>query len=91
MFREMLLPLFEPSDIGGVRALRWGRNDGALSWQNPSNTGNVPPLLAPANNGHDLLVGSPGASTTPIHSPGSSSTPIYSPGASKTPIYSPGS
>ncbi|GJX54835.1 hypothetical protein Tco_0283204 [Tanacetum coccineum] len=28
-----------------------------------------------------LLVGSPGASTTPIHSPGSSSTPIYSPGA----------
>ncbi|GJY47894.1 hypothetical protein Tco_0437850 [Tanacetum coccineum] len=38
-----------------------------------------------------LLVGSPGASTTPIHSPGSSSTPIYSPGASTTPIYSPGS
>ncbi|GJZ09402.1 hypothetical protein Tco_0543685 [Tanacetum coccineum] len=30
-----------------------------------------------------LLVGSPGASTTPIHSPGSSSTPIYSPGASR--------
>ncbi|GJZ94357.1 hypothetical protein Tco_0666560 [Tanacetum coccineum] len=38
-----------------------------------------------------LLVGSPGASTTPIYSPGSSSTPIYSPGASTTPIYSPGS
>ncbi|GKB50457.1 replication protein A 70 kDa DNA-binding subunit B [Tanacetum coccineum] len=37
-----------------------------------------------------LLVGSPGASTTPIYSPGSSSTPIYSPGASTTPIYSPG-
>ncbi|GKD39309.1 hypothetical protein Tco_1259516 [Tanacetum coccineum] len=28
-----------------------------------------------------LLVGSPGASTTPIYSPGSSSTLIYSPGA----------
>ncbi|GJS84529.1 senescence-specific cysteine protease SAG39-like protein [Tanacetum coccineum] len=38
-----------------------------------------------------LLVGSPGASTTPIYSPGSSSTPIYSPGASTTLIYSPGS
>ncbi|GJZ46458.1 hypothetical protein Tco_0594054 [Tanacetum coccineum] len=38
-----------------------------------------------------LLVGSPGASTTPIYSPGSSSTPIYSPGSSSTPIYSRGS
>nr|GEV79483.1 hypothetical protein [Tanacetum cinerariifolium] len=38
-----------------------------------------------------LLVGSPGASTTPIYSPGLSSTPIYSSGASTTPIYSPGS
>nr|GEV86182.1 oligopeptide transporter [Tanacetum cinerariifolium] len=38
-----------------------------------------------------LLVGFPGASTTPIYSPGSSSTPIYSPGSSSTPIYSPGS
>ncbi|GJZ64609.1 hypothetical protein Tco_0621030, partial [Tanacetum coccineum] len=38
-----------------------------------------------------LLVGSPGASTTPIYSQGSSSTPIYSLGASTTPIYSPGS
>ncbi|GJR02254.1 hypothetical protein Tco_0525238 [Tanacetum coccineum] len=38
-----------------------------------------------------LLVGSHGASTTPIYSPGSSTTPIYSPGASTTPIYSPGS
>ncbi|GKA37878.1 hypothetical protein Tco_0724443 [Tanacetum coccineum] len=38
-----------------------------------------------------LLVGSPGASTTPIYSPGSSSTLIYSPGSSSTPIYSPGS
>ncbi|GJQ92840.1 hypothetical protein Tco_0003979 [Tanacetum coccineum] len=38
-----------------------------------------------------LLVGSPGASTTPIYSPGSSSTPIYSLGASTTPIYSLGS
>ncbi|GKF97972.1 hypothetical protein Tco_0293793, partial [Tanacetum coccineum] len=37
-----------------------------------------------------LLVGSPGASTTPIHSSGSSSTPIYSPGSSSTLIYSPG-
>ncbi|GKE24576.1 hypothetical protein Tco_1436088 [Tanacetum coccineum] len=37
-----------------------------------------------------LLVGSPGASTTPIYSPGSSSTPIYSPGSSSTLIYSPG-
>ncbi|GJU15143.1 hypothetical protein Tco_1143109 [Tanacetum coccineum] len=35
-----------------------------------------------------LLVGSPGASTTPIYSPGSSSTPIYSPGSSSTLIYS---
>ncbi|GKA94686.1 hypothetical protein Tco_0816724 [Tanacetum coccineum] len=35
-----------------------------------------------------LLVGSPGALTTPIYSPGSSSTPIYSPGSSSTPIYS---
>ncbi|GKD93051.1 hypothetical protein Tco_1372888, partial [Tanacetum coccineum] len=30
-----------------------------------------------------LLVGSPGASTSPIYSPGSSSTPIYSTGASR--------
>ncbi|GJW50489.1 hypothetical protein Tco_0091840 [Tanacetum coccineum] len=36
-----------------------------------------------------LLVGSPGASTTPIYSPGSSSTPIYSPGSSTPPRYSP--
>ncbi|GKD52626.1 hypothetical protein Tco_1281602 [Tanacetum coccineum] len=38
-----------------------------------------------------LLVGSPGASTTPIYSPGSSSTPIYSPGSSTPPRYSPSS
>ncbi|GKE27260.1 hypothetical protein Tco_1442644 [Tanacetum coccineum] len=37
-----------------------------------------------------LLVGSLGASTTPIYSPGSSSTPIYSPGSSTPPRYSPG-
>ncbi|GJS19469.1 hypothetical protein Tco_0448101 [Tanacetum coccineum] len=37
-----------------------------------------------------LLVGSPGALTTPIYSPGSSSTPIYSPGSSTPPRYSPG-
>ncbi|GKE12263.1 hypothetical protein Tco_1415814 [Tanacetum coccineum] len=37
-----------------------------------------------------LLVGSPGASTIPIHSPGSSSTPIYSPGSSTPLRYSPG-
>ncbi|GJU18023.1 hypothetical protein Tco_1145989 [Tanacetum coccineum] len=37
-----------------------------------------------------LLVGSAGASTTPIYSPGSSSTPIYSPGSSTPPRYSPG-
>ncbi|GJZ21697.1 hypothetical protein Tco_0558736 [Tanacetum coccineum] len=37
-----------------------------------------------------LLVGSPGASTTPIYSPSSSSTPIYSPGSSTPPRYSPG-
>nr|GEV65460.1 hypothetical protein [Tanacetum cinerariifolium] len=36
-----------------------------------------------------LLVGSPGASTTPIYSPGSSSSPIYSPGSSTPPRYSP--
>nr|GEX59723.1 integrase, catalytic core [Tanacetum cinerariifolium] len=36
-----------------------------------------------------LLVGSSGASTTPIYSPGSSSTPIYSPGSSTPPRYSP--
>ncbi|GKC20095.1 hypothetical protein Tco_1022245 [Tanacetum coccineum] len=36
-----------------------------------------------------LLVGSPGASSTPIFSPRSSSNPIYSPGASTTLIYSP--
>ncbi|GKE13228.1 hypothetical protein Tco_1416779 [Tanacetum coccineum] len=36
-----------------------------------------------------LLVGSPGASTTPIYSPGSSSTPIYSSGSSTPPRYSP--
>nr|GEW88551.1 hypothetical protein [Tanacetum cinerariifolium] len=34
-----------------------------------------------------LLVGSPGASTTPIYSPGSSSTPIYSLGSSTPPRY----
>nr|GEX34947.1 transposase, MuDR, MULE transposase domain protein [Tanacetum cinerariifolium] len=37
-----------------------------------------------------LLVGSHGASTTPIHSPGSSLNPIYSPGSSTPPRYSPG-
>nr|GEU53056.1 hypothetical protein [Tanacetum cinerariifolium] len=37
------------------------------------------------------LVGSSGASTTPIYSPGSSSTQIYSSRASTTLIYSPGS
>nr|GEX37044.1 hypothetical protein [Tanacetum cinerariifolium] len=37
-----------------------------------------------------LLVGSPGASTTPIYSLGSSSTPIYSPRSSTPPRYSPG-
>ncbi|GKB88915.1 hypothetical protein Tco_0961187 [Tanacetum coccineum] len=36
-----------------------------------------------------LLVGSPGASTTPIYSPGSSTTPNYSLGSSTTPKYSP--
>nr|GEY59428.1 hypothetical protein [Tanacetum cinerariifolium] len=36
-----------------------------------------------------LLVGSSGASTTPIYSPGSSSTPFYSPGSSTPPRYSP--
>ncbi|GKE68915.1 hypothetical protein Tco_1526987 [Tanacetum coccineum] len=36
-----------------------------------------------------LLVGSHGASTTPIYSPCSSSTPIYSPGSSTPPRYSP--
>ncbi|GJY34565.1 hypothetical protein Tco_0419034 [Tanacetum coccineum] len=35
-----------------------------------------------------LLVGSPGASMTPIYSPGSSLTPIYSPGSSTPPSYS---
>ncbi|GKA90672.1 hypothetical protein Tco_0812542 [Tanacetum coccineum] len=35
-----------------------------------------------------LLVGSPGASTTPIYSPGYSSNPIYSPGSSSPPRYS---
>ncbi|GKA12935.1 hypothetical protein Tco_0692481 [Tanacetum coccineum] len=37
-----------------------------------------------------LLVGSPGASTTPIYSPGSSSTLIYSPESLTPPRYSPG-
>nr|GFC53614.1 hypothetical protein [Tanacetum cinerariifolium] len=37
-----------------------------------------------------LLVGSPGASTTPVYSPGSSSTSIYSPGSLTPPRYSPG-
>nr|GEX42449.1 hypothetical protein [Tanacetum cinerariifolium] len=37
-----------------------------------------------------LLVGSPGASTTPIYSPGSSSTLIYFPGSLTPPRYSPG-
>ncbi|GKB59791.1 retrotransposon protein, putative, ty1-copia subclass [Tanacetum coccineum] len=37
-----------------------------------------------------LLVGSPGASTTPIYSLGSSSNPIYSPGSSTPPRYSSG-
>ncbi|GJU31173.1 hypothetical protein Tco_1174762 [Tanacetum coccineum] len=36
-----------------------------------------------------LLVGTPGASMTPIYSPSSSSTPIYSPGSSTPPRYSP--
>nr|GFA93155.1 hypothetical protein [Tanacetum cinerariifolium] len=37
-----------------------------------------------------ILVGSPGASTTPIYSSGSSSTPIYSSGSSTPPRYSSG-
>nr|GFA38312.1 hypothetical protein [Tanacetum cinerariifolium] len=37
-----------------------------------------------------LLVGSPGASTTPVYCPGSSSTLIYSPGSLTPPRYSPG-
>nr|GEX96823.1 hypothetical protein [Tanacetum cinerariifolium] len=37
-----------------------------------------------------LLVGSSGASTTPVYSPGSSSTSIYSPGSLTHPRYSPG-
>nr|GEZ43954.1 hypothetical protein [Tanacetum cinerariifolium] len=37
-----------------------------------------------------LLVGSPGASTTPVYSPGSSSTSIYSPRSLTPPRYSPG-
>ncbi|GJZ67434.1 hypothetical protein Tco_0630674, partial [Tanacetum coccineum] len=37
-----------------------------------------------------LLVGSLGASTTPIYSSGSSSSPIYSPGSSTPLRYSPG-
>nr|GEZ04971.1 hypothetical protein [Tanacetum cinerariifolium] len=37
-----------------------------------------------------LLVGSPGASTTPVYSPGSSSTSIYSSGSLTPPRYSPG-
>nr|GEV46399.1 hypothetical protein [Tanacetum cinerariifolium] len=36
-----------------------------------------------------LLVGFPGAPTTPIYSPGSSSSPIYSSGSSTPPRYSP--
>nr|GEU81564.1 probable galacturonosyltransferase 7 isoform X1 [Tanacetum cinerariifolium] len=36
-----------------------------------------------------LLVGSPGASTTPVYSPGSSSTSIYSPRSLAHPRYSP--
>nr|GEX20054.1 hypothetical protein [Tanacetum cinerariifolium] len=35
-----------------------------------------------------LLVGSPGASTTPVYSPGSSSTSIYSPGSLTPSRYS---
>ncbi|GKC61869.1 hypothetical protein Tco_1089467, partial [Tanacetum coccineum] len=38
-----------------------------------------------------LLVGSPGASMTPIYSPGYSSTLIYSLGSLTPPRYSPGS
>nr|GFC09960.1 hypothetical protein [Tanacetum cinerariifolium] len=37
-----------------------------------------------------LLVGSSGASTTPVYSPGSSSTLIYSSGSLTPPCYSPG-
>ncbi|GKC13152.1 hypothetical protein Tco_1009934, partial [Tanacetum coccineum] len=35
-----------------------------------------------------LLIGSPGASTTPSYSPGPSTTPSYSPGPSTHPSYS---
>ncbi|GJT60220.1 hypothetical protein Tco_1003753 [Tanacetum coccineum] len=49
----------------------------------------TPEVLASPKERVRLLVGSPGASTTPIYSPGSSSTPIYFPG-SLTPLrYSP--
>ncbi|GKB78358.1 hypothetical protein Tco_0945253 [Tanacetum coccineum] len=43
----------------------------APSLQNPTNTENVPLLLAPTNNGHDLIIGV-GSSTPQSYSPGSS-------------------
>nr|GEW41801.1 hypothetical protein [Tanacetum cinerariifolium] len=50
---------FELIDSGGVRASRLGRHEDvpAPSRQNPTNTRNVPSLLAPANNGRDLIIG----------------------------------
>ncbi|GKG56313.1 hypothetical protein Tco_0577388, partial [Tanacetum coccineum] len=57
--REQLVTLFVLNDIRVVRAWRRGQTEDirAMSRQNPTNTGNVPPLLALANNGHDLILG----------------------------------
>ncbi|GJV31360.1 RNA-directed DNA polymerase, eukaryota, reverse transcriptase zinc-binding domain protein [Tanacetum coccineum] len=54
----VIVLLFELFDIGGVvRALRRGRTEDIYgpSWQYPTNTGKVPPLLALSSHGIDLF------------------------------------
>ncbi|GKB37474.1 hypothetical protein Tco_0882416 [Tanacetum coccineum] len=55
---ELLVASFELIDIGSVIASRHGDIEDVLapSRQNPTNTENVPPLLASMNNGHDLII-----------------------------------
>ncbi|GKB83521.1 coronatine-insensitive protein 1-like protein [Tanacetum coccineum] len=59
----LLVASFKLIDIGSVIASRHKDIEDVLapSRQNPTNTGNVPALLAPANHGHDLIIGVEGS------------------------------
>nr|GFD45732.1 hypothetical protein [Tanacetum cinerariifolium] len=59
MLLELLVASFELIDIESVITSRNGNIKEVLapSRQNPTDTGNVPALLAPANHDHDLIIG----------------------------------